>query len=87
MTPVSLAARMPTSPTIVCIGGTSGIGEAIARKLTSLVEQPDVHLVGRNESAASQIIADLKQAKPAGSYHFHAYVIGHTMPKKTRLQS
>lgn len=68
----SLSARLPASPTIVCVGGTSGIGEAIARKFASLVEKPNIHLIGRSESAASKIIADLKAEKPAGSYHFHA---------------
>lgn len=69
----SLAARSPSSPTIICVGGTSGIGEAIARVFTPLVKKPDVHIVGRSETAASKIIADLKQDKPDGTYHFHAY--------------
>jgi NAD(P)-dependent dehydrogenase (short-subunit alcohol dehydrogenase family) len=67
-----LASQIPKQATIVVCGGTSGIGEAMARKLALLAEKPDVHLVGRNAVAANAIIADLKRAKPEGSYSFHA---------------
>lgn len=70
----ALAAQIPKSPTLVVCGGTSGLGEAIARKVVSLSDKPDVHLVGRNASAASAIIADLKRDKPEGKYEFHACV-------------
>lgn len=68
----ALAAQIPKAPTVVVCGGTSGIGEAMARKLVSLSEQPKVHLVGRNAAAADAIIADLKREKPDGDYAFHS---------------
>jgi NADP-dependent 3-hydroxy acid dehydrogenase YdfG len=68
----NLAHRLPVSPTIVCVGGTSGIGEAIARKFTSITSKPNIHIVGRSENAANKIISDLKEVNPNGSYQFHA---------------
>lgn len=67
-----LSSQIPKDATIVVCGGTSGIGEAMARKLVSLADKPDVHLVGRNAAAADAIIADLKRDKPEGRYAFHA---------------
>ena len=61
------------SPTIVSVGGTSGIGEALVRKLVSLASgDPQVHIVGRSASAADRIMSDLRAVKPSGTFEFHA---------------
>ena len=68
----ALAAQVHARPIIAVFGGTSGIGEAIARKLVGLTQDPELHLIGRNARAAERIITDLRQTKPAGKYLFHA---------------
>lgn len=60
-----------SSPTIICVGGTAGIGEHIARRLASLSENPEIHIVGRSETAANTIIRELQEQYPGGRYQFH----------------
>ncbi|CAD6577796.1 MAG: hypothetical protein CYPHOPRED_000382 [Cyphobasidiales sp. Tagirdzhanova-0007] len=57
-------------PTIVCLGGTSGIGAAIARRFAQLAQAPTVLLVGRNAASAQAVLGDLKLANPKGTYDF-----------------
>lgn len=50
----------------LCVGGTSGIGEAIALKLASLYM--DVTIVGTNETAGRVVIEKMKAINSTGSY-------------------
>ena len=60
------------SPTIICVGGTSGIGESIAKRYARISTDPEIHLVGRNENEAKRIIQELKVENASGQYKFHS---------------
>lgn len=60
--------------TAVFVGGTSGIGEYAVRALALTHGASGrglrVYIVGRNETAATTIIADCRRVCPAGDFHF-----------------
>lgn len=61
------AYRLSTRPVALFVGGTSGIGEHMARLLSGLLHGDlDVVLVGRNRMAAKRILGALPAA-PAGA--------------------
>lgn len=68
----ALVSKQPI--TAVFVGGTSGIGEYAVRALASTHGSSGrglrVYIVGRNEAAATTIIADCQEACPAGEFHF-----------------
>ncbi|KAJ8496418.1 hypothetical protein ONZ45_g12457 [Pleurotus djamor] len=68
---VAHAAKPLKAPVAVFVGGTAGIGAAMALKIAKYSSKPEIHLVGRNRSSADKVIAELKAANSAGSYHFH----------------
>ncbi|KAJ8099520.1 putative oxidoreductase ENV9 [Lipomyces tetrasporus] len=62
------------SITAVFVGGTSGIGEYAARALASTHGTSGrglrMYIVGRNEAAANTVIAECREACPAGKFYF-----------------
>ncbi|KAI9894028.1 MAG: hypothetical protein M1814_004798 [Vezdaea aestivalis] len=73
-------AALPTTygPGYVAVftGATSGIGEATLKALASRLKGVKVYIVGRNESSASPLIADLRQRCPDGTFTFIETEIG-----------
>ncbi|KAJ8516553.1 hypothetical protein ONZ45_g6171 [Pleurotus djamor] len=64
-------AKLINSPVAVIVGGTAGIGAALAVKLAQYSTSPTVHLVGRSQSSADGVISQMKEVNPKGDYHFH----------------
>ncbi|KAJ5725558.1 short-chain dehydrogenases/reductase [Penicillium malachiteum] len=54
----------------VFVEATSGIGKQSAIKLASAVDEPVIHIIGRNEVAGAQVIEAMKIANPRGTYSF-----------------
>ncbi|KAK8133786.1 hypothetical protein PG984_005798 [Apiospora sp. TS-2023a] len=59
----------------VFLGGTSGIGHMTARALASTAQQagsapPRIYLVGRSEQRGEEIVEELRELCPAGTYRF-----------------
>lgn len=55
----------------VVVGGTAGIGAALAEKIARYSVNPEIHLVGRSKASAEKVLGGLKAANPGGQYHFH----------------
>lgn len=67
----SLRSSTSTSePTALFVGATSGVGESTVKQLAKYTIRPTVFLVGRNETAASSIISELKSINPQGDFKF-----------------
>ncbi|KAF8330898.1 NAD(P)-binding protein [Cantharellus anzutake] len=64
------AATLPPKPVALFVGGTSGIGKASVEALARYAKG-NIHIiiVGRNETAANQIISSLPQS-PESNYEF-----------------
>lgn len=54
----------------LCVGGTSGIGRAVAIRLAEL--QANVTVVGRNAEAGNEIVNELSKVNPTGVHSFIA---------------
>jgi NAD(P)-dependent dehydrogenase (short-subunit alcohol dehydrogenase family) len=54
----------------VFVGGTSGIGESTLKKYAALATNPTIYVIGRNETAATRILEELKTLNPEGKYSF-----------------
>lgn len=52
----------------LCVGGTAGIGKAIALRLAE--ENVSVIIAGRSEKAGSEVVEQLKQINPQGSHRY-----------------
>ncbi|KAJ8473383.1 hypothetical protein ONZ45_g16324 [Pleurotus djamor] len=63
--------KLINSPVAVIVGGTAGIGAALAVKVAQYSTSPTVHLVGRSKSSADGVISQMKEVNPKGDYHFH----------------
>ncbi|KAL4875407.1 NAD(P)-binding protein [Aspergillus karnatakaensis] len=66
----ALLATTSPSLTAIFIGGTSGIGEATAKALAKRIPKPTIYIVGRNETAGSRILQELRAIQPDGEYTF-----------------
>lgn len=62
----------PAAPVAIFVGGTSGIGQAVAQALARYTDgQLHLIIIGRNRAAAESIFATLpKPALPAARYEF-----------------
>ncbi len=58
----------------VFVGGTAGIGAALAVKTAKYSTNPNIHIVGRSKASAEKVLAELKAANKEGKYEFHEYV-------------
>ncbi|TFL00320.1 hypothetical protein BDV98DRAFT_112138 [Pterulicium gracile] len=58
-------------PIAVVVGGTNGIGAALALKIAEYSKNPNIHIVGRNATAAEKVLASLRSANKEGVYTFH----------------
>ncbi|KAJ8473394.1 hypothetical protein ONZ45_g16308 [Pleurotus djamor] len=65
------AARPINSPVAVVVGGTAGLGAAMAVKIAQYSVNPQIHLVGRSQAGADQVISRMKEVNPNGRYKFH----------------
>lgn len=63
----ALGSSLP-DPTAVVVGGTQGIGLAFLNALAKHTTSPKIYIVGRNASALTTIITDLKSINSAGTY-------------------
>ena len=59
--------------TQVFVGGTAGIGAALAVKTAKYSTNPNIHIVGRSKASAEKVLAQLKAANSDGHYEFHQY--------------
>ncbi|KAI9729243.1 MAG: hypothetical protein M1834_007035 [Cirrosporium novae-zelandiae] len=62
--------NLPSGLVALFVGGTSGIGESTLKAFYSSTLKPRVYFVGRNETAASRIIDELKQLNADGQATF-----------------
>lgn len=65
-----IASELPPDLVAVFVGATSGIGRATLLRFASHATQPRVYFVGRSEVKAGQVLAELKQVNPSGTYVF-----------------
>ncbi|KAF9493869.1 NAD(P)-binding protein [Pleurotus eryngii] len=68
------SAKPLNSPVAVFVGGTAGIGAALAVKTAKYSTNPNIHIVGRSKASAEKVLAELKAANKDGQYQFHEYV-------------
>lgn len=59
-----------SSLTAVFVGATSGIGEGTLRAFAKHIPNPTVYIVGRSQTAASQLLSDLKEINPRGTFTY-----------------
>lgn len=64
------AAVLPTTLVGVFVGATSGIGRQSARIFARLVEEPTVYIVGRNEAAGAEVVAELRAVNAKTTAYF-----------------
>ncbi|KAH0344267.1 NAD(P)-binding protein, partial [Aureobasidium melanogenum] len=64
-----LKSRLP-SPVALFVGGTSGIGRSTLRQLAFNTRAPKAYIVGRSESNAEQLLKELNDINPLGSFNF-----------------
>ncbi|KAG9224360.1 hypothetical protein CCMSSC00406_0007866 [Pleurotus cornucopiae] len=65
------ADRPLQSPVAVFVGGTAGIGAALAVKTAKYSVNPDIHIVGRKKASAEKVLAELRTVNTNGTYSFH----------------
>ncbi|KAF3080463.1 hypothetical protein TWF102_006133 [Orbilia oligospora] len=63
-------AKLPLGLVALFVGATSGIGEHTLRNFYQTAPSPRVYFVGRSQSSADRIIADLKPLNPDGHLEF-----------------
>ncbi|KAF2440400.1 hypothetical protein P171DRAFT_100376 [Karstenula rhodostoma CBS 690.94] len=63
-------ANLPSHLTAVFAGGTSGIGLYTLLALARHCANPTIYFIGRSQTAATRILADLDTTNPAGTYTF-----------------
>ncbi|KAJ8514254.1 hypothetical protein ONZ45_g8181 [Pleurotus djamor] len=84
------AAAPLKSPVAVVVGGTAGIGAALAVKIAQYSSAPNIHIVGRSQSSADQVISQMKELNPKGDYRFHecdASLLSNTRSLATSLSN
>ncbi|KAJ5740593.1 hypothetical protein N7493_000465 [Penicillium malachiteum] len=54
----------------VLVGATNGIGKAALLRLAQHIQQPRLYFIGRSQSAANEILAQLNQVNPNCRYEF-----------------
>ncbi|KAJ8496421.1 hypothetical protein ONZ45_g12460 [Pleurotus djamor] len=84
------AAAPLKSPVAVVVGGTAGIGAALAVKIAQYSSTPNIHIVGRSQSSADQVILRMKELNPKGDYRFHecdASLLSNTRSLATSLSN
>lgn len=66
----SANAALKSSPplTAVVVGGTNGIGLAFLKQLAANASSPRIYIVGRTDSALSELISSLTALNPSGTY-------------------
>ena len=66
-----ISSTLPPSPTALFVGATNGIGRATLGKFAENTQSPTVFFVGRSQSAAEELLAELKtKINPQGTYEF-----------------
>lgn len=63
-------ANLPSHLTAVFVGGTSGIGLYTLLALARHSSNPNIYIIGRSQTAANSIFADLKTINKTGTYTF-----------------
>lgn len=63
------------SPVALVMGGTSGIGLAIVKAIYKRFTAPRIYFVGRNQTAATQIIEEASKINPSAKLTFIQYDI------------
>ncbi|KAK6517105.1 hypothetical protein TWF506_006983 [Arthrobotrys conoides] len=66
----AMKTKLPLGLVALFIGATSGIGEHTLRNFYQTAPSPRVYFVGRSQSSADRIIADLKSLNPDGHLEF-----------------
>lgn len=66
----ALSKDLPPGLVGVFVGATSGIGKAALLKVAQYARQPRLYFIGRSQSAADEILRQLKQTNPDGRYEF-----------------
>jgi len=64
----SLSTHPP--PVAIFVGGTSGIGLYTARELARNTTSPHIYLIGRSQTSATSVIAELKAINPSSQVSF-----------------
>ncbi|KAL0954223.1 hypothetical protein HGRIS_005351 [Hohenbuehelia grisea] len=67
----SHAAQPLVSPVAVFVGGTAGLGAALAITTARYSKNPSIYIVGRSQTSADKVIAEMKAVNPDGKYGFH----------------
>jgi hypothetical protein len=57
------AGRVLRGMTALIVGGTSGLGEAVALKLAALLPEPHIVISGRKQDAGERVVASLKEVR------------------------
>ncbi|KAK9446953.1 short-chain dehydrogenase reductase SDR [Limtongia smithiae] len=65
-----IATELPAKLVAVFVGATGGIGETTMKQFAKHVKEPFIYFVGRTESAAVRIKAELAALNPQGKYIF-----------------
>ena len=68
----TLPNSLPQNLTAVFLGATSGIGRSTVKQLAIAtdVKSPTIYIVGRSASAATSLIAELRQSNPSANVEF-----------------
>ncbi|KAL0954225.1 hypothetical protein HGRIS_005353 [Hohenbuehelia grisea] len=67
----SHAAQPLISPVAVFIGGTNGLGAGMAIVTARYSKNPTIHIVGRSQAGAGNVLTEMKAVNPDGKYEFH----------------
>ncbi|KAI2788731.1 Oxidoreductase andH [Penicillium oxalicum] len=66
----ALKTLFPYGPVGVFVGATNGIGKAALLALAKYATRPRLYFIGRSQSAADEVLRQLKEINPDGQYEF-----------------